>query len=131
MEKEDSKQEKLADVPEDYYIAIFKIIDDLGKLETEFKGDTKEYEEARLLAANLVYLIYERLELKTARQVNYSIIREWASRHYKLAMYLLEKQFKESFSMTGFQKWVDGPPIPIMEMTLYSRSNCDTKDTFH
>jgi hypothetical protein len=115
-------------IPQSYYDEMSILIDGLEK-QSEFGEDEEAYAAAKIMISNFVYLIYERLQLQTTRQLNYNLLRKWATKNNTLAVYLLQKQFRD-FNLENFQKWVQ-PSTPIMRMGMYNRSNADTKDTYH
>jgi hypothetical protein len=120
--------QRIADVQAGYYPSMFRHIDSLGK-EGEFKGDNDLYMQAKFIMANYTYLIYERLELKLVRDINYTQVRAWAAKNRILVRRLLTAQYP-AFEIAAFDNWVQ-PDTQIQKIGMYSASTRLTKNNFH
>lgn len=118
----------IADIRETYYDEMFPWIDTLGK-EAEFNGNKGLYDQARYIIANYVQLVYERLELKFTRDINYTEVKDWASENDEVVRYLLSCQFPK-FEIGAFDKWIQ-PDTEIIKMGMYSPSTRQNKNIYH
>ena len=96
-------------VEEGYYLMAFKKIDELPKT---IPGDKDpDYNEKRYCIANKVYLVYERLYHKIARQIDYGEIKRWVTKNIKLVtLFLSDKALfknKEDFPLEALWQWLN------------------------
>jgi hypothetical protein len=95
--------EPLKEILEDIYSRIIQILDDLNQ-KADFSSE-KEYEEAKTIVANNIYLIYERIYLKIVRGIDYSNIQIFAKRNNEFIKYIFKKNFPEA-SIEAFNTWI-------------------------
>lgn len=116
----------ISGVPDSYYNEMGVIIDTLTGRDANSDSD---YKEAKLVVANYVYLVYERLELNVVRDIDYEQVKTWASENKKITTLLLRKEWP-AFSLVAFDKWISHD-IDILKYSMYSRSNYFNKNIYH
>jgi hypothetical protein len=115
-------------IDDKYYQSIATLLDGLGS-ENEFDGNTAEYNQSKVVIANLIYIIHERFVEKITREINYRKLKKWGAENKGLARYLLNQQFP-TFDLKEFDAWIEPAPY-LTKMRMYGSSDAKTKDTFH
>lgn len=108
-------------------------MDELG-LQAAFADNEEgpDYEMARLVLLNNLYLIHERLNLHAIRDIDYDQVHSFALQNKDLVRYLFRALFEEKYhpTMEVYDNWLQ-PAMDMLECNLYSPSNRYTKHIFH
>lgn len=89
----------------------------------------KEYKKALAVIANHIYLIYEYLYLKVAREIDYTDIKNFAIKNNDVVKYVLKRKFPE-FSMEALDSWTQ-IHIDLLECAMFRSSNKYNKHIYH
>lgn len=119
--------EPLEDRLEDVYNNILQIID--GFQQGNRFTSLEEYDKAKHLIANYIYLIYERLYLNFVRKINYTDVKHFAINNNEFVKYILRNHFPE-VSLELLDRWTQ-VKIDLLECAMYRSNNRLNKHIFH